>query len=143
MPRNSKNRRSAKKKKHSGAEKRPSRTSGVAAHGARPLQSGAVEPTSGSESSPLDPKRKAISVPDEYRVPVTSGQLSGDAQGLPQEELDDSESVEELVEEGQDLEGELVQGVENAPPADQGDVRTHAPPQPEDRTPAYKNRNRL
>jgi len=107
------------------------------------LQSGAVEPTSGSESSPLDPKRKAISVPDEYRVPVTSGQLSGDAQGLPQEDLDDSESVEELVEEGQDLEGELVQGVENAPPADQGDVRTHAPPQPEDRTPPYKNRNRL
>jgi len=51
-------------------------------------------------------------------VPITSGQLSGDVQGLPQEDLDDSESVEELVEEGQDLEGELVQGVENAPPAD-------------------------
>ena len=143
MPRNSKNRRSAKKKKHPGAEKRPSRTSGVAARGARPLQSGAVEPTSGSESGPLDPKRKAISVPDGYRVPVTSGQLSGDGQDLPQEDLDDSESVEELVEEGQDLERELVQGVENAPPADQGDVRTHAPPEPEDRTPAYKNRNRL
>jgi hypothetical protein len=104
---------------------------------------GAIEPSSGSESSSLDLKRKAISVPDEYRVPVTSGQLSGDAQGLSQEDFDDSESVEELVEEGQDLEGELVQGVENAPPADQGDVKTHAPPEPEDRTPAYKNRNRL
>jgi hypothetical protein len=69
--------------------------------------------------------------------------LSGDAQGLSQEDFDDSESVEELVEEGQDLEGELVQGVENAAPADQGDVKTHAPPEPEDRTPAYKNRNRL
>ena len=54
-----------------------------------------------------------------------------------------SESVEELVEEGQDLAGELVQGVENAPPADQGDVRTHASAEPEDRTPDYKNRNRL
>jgi hypothetical protein len=104
---------------------------------------GAIEPSSGSESSSLDLKRKAISVPDEYRVPVTSGQLSGDAQGLSQGDFDDSESVEELVEEGQDLEGELVQGVENAPPADQGDVKTHAPPEPEDRTPAYKNRNRL
>ena len=143
MPRNSKNRRGAKKKKHSVAEKRPSRPPGVAARAARPLPIGAVEPTSGSEGSPLDPKRKATSVPDEYRAPVTSGQLSGDAQGLPQEDLDDSESVEELVEEGQDLEGELVQGVENAPPADQGDVRTQAPPQPEDRTPAYKNRSRL
>ena len=104
---------------------------------------GAIEPSSGSESSSLDLKRKAISVRDEYRVPVTSGQLSGDAQGLSQEAFDDSESVEELVEEGQDLEGELLQGVENAPPADQGDVKTHAPPEPEDRTPAYKNRNRL
>src|SRR5216684_4341409 len=44
---------------------------------------GAIEPSSGSESSSLDLKRKAISVPDEYRVPVTSGQLSGDAQGFP------------------------------------------------------------
>jgi hypothetical protein len=104
---------------------------------------GAIEPSSGSESSSLDLKRKAISAPDEYRVPVTSGQLSGDAQGLSQEDFDDSESVEELVEEGQDLEGELLQGVENAPPADQGDVKTHAPSEPEDRTPAYKNRNRL
>jgi hypothetical protein len=103
----------------------------------------AIEPSSGSESSSLDLKRKAISVRDEYRVPVTSGQLSGDAQGLSQEDFDDSESVEELVEEGQDLEGELLQGVENAPPADQGDVKTHAPSEPEDRTPAYKNRNRL
>jgi hypothetical protein len=74
---------------------------------------GAIEPSSGSESSSLDVKRKAISVPDEYRVPVPSGQLSGDAQGLSQEDFDDSESVEELVEEGQDLAGELVQGVEN------------------------------
>lgn len=104
---------------------------------------GAIERSSGSESSSLDLKRKAISVPDEYRVPVTSGQLSGDAQGLSQEDFDDSQSVEELVEEGQGLEGELVQGVENAPPADQGDVKTHAPSEPEDRTPAYKNRNRL
>lgn len=52
-----------------------------------------------------------------------------------EEDLDDSESVEELVEEGQ--------GVESAPPADQGGVRTHAPPESEDRTPDYKNRNRL
>src|ERR1700722_15950891 len=88
---------------------------------------GALEASSGPESSSLDLKRKAISVPDKYRAPVTSGQLSGDAQGLSREDFDDSESVVELVEEGQDLEGELVQGVENAPPADQGDVKTHAP----------------
>jgi hypothetical protein len=60
---------------------------------------------------------------------------------LSQEDFDDSESVEELLEEGQDLAG--VRGVENAPSADQGDVKTHAPPEPEVRTPVYKNRNRL
>jgi hypothetical protein len=62
---------------------------------------------------------------------------------LCQEDFDESESVEELLEEGQDLAGELVQGVENAPSADQGDVKTRAPPEPEVRTPVYKNRNRL
>jgi hypothetical protein len=124
---------SRSKKKTSG-KKGTRKTSGA---------NGAIEPSSGSESSSLDLKRKAISVPDEYRVPVTSGQMSGDAQGLSHVDFDDSESVAELVEEGQDLEGELVQGVENAPPADQGDVKTHAPSEPEDRTPAYKNRNRL
>ena len=129
-----------KHKKQSGPKNKTSGTKGT-----RKISgaNGAIEPSSGSESSSLDLKRKAISVPDQYRLPVTSGHLSGDAQGLSQEDFDDSESVEELVEEGQDLEGELVQGVENAPPADQGDVKTHAPPEPEDRTPAYKNRNRL
>ena len=129
-----------KRKTQSRSKKKPSGKKGTRKiSGAK----GAIEPSSGSESSSLDLKRKAISVPDEYRVPVTSGQLSGDAQGLSQEDFDDSESVEELVEEGQDLEGELLQGVENAPPADQGDVKTHAPSEPEDRTPAYQNRNRL
>ncbi len=129
-----------KRKTQSRSKKKPSGKKGTRKiSGAK----GAIEPSSGSESSSLDLKRKAISVPDEYRVPVTSGQLSGDAQGLSQEDFDNSESVEELVEEGQDLEGELLQGVENAPPADQGDVKTHAPSEPEDRTPAYQNRNRL
>jgi hypothetical protein len=131
------------KKKPTAAKKGIKKATGLPGRNSRDSRTSAVEPSSGAESSSLDPKRKAISVPQEYSAPTTSGQLSGDVQGLAQEDLDDSESVEELVEEGQDLEGELVQGVENAPPADQGDVRTHAPPEPEDRTPDYKNRNRL
>jgi hypothetical protein len=142
MPGKRKTQRAARKK-HTAAEKGIKKTAGLQSRNSRDLRISAVEPSSGAESSSLDPKRKAISVPEEYSVPSTSGQLSGDVQGLPQQDLDDSESVEELVEEGQDLEGELLQGVENAPPADQGDVRTHAPPEPEDRTPDYKNRNRL
>ena len=61
-------------------------------------------------------------------------------QNLPAEELEDSESVEELAEEGQDLEAELVLGVEDAPEADQGEVRTHRAP---NKVTKYKDRNRI
>jgi len=53
-----------------------------------------------------------------------SGGQSGDTQGLSRRSYDDSESVEELMEEGQYMEAEAVSGVENAPDADQGEVRT-------------------
>jgi hypothetical protein len=103
------------------------------------------EMTSGSERSTLDPKTTKLIRQDEKALQVPKGRLSGDVQGLSQEELADSEieSVQELVEEGQDFEGELVQGIENAPPADQGEVRTHAPAEPNEEAPDYKNRNRL
>jgi hypothetical protein len=48
---------------------------------------------------------------------------SGDTQGLSNAEEADSESVEELVEEGQDFEAGVVAGVEDAD-ASQGEVRT-------------------
>ena len=48
---------------------------------------------------------------------------SGDTQGLSYAEEADSESVEELVEEGQDFEAGVVAGVEDAD-ADQREVRT-------------------
>ena len=55
---------------------------------------------------------------------AASGGQSGDTQGLSRKSYDDSESVEELMEEGQYMEAEAVSGVENAPDADQGEVRT-------------------
>jgi N utilization substance protein A len=58
-----------------------------------------------------------------------AGGQSGDIQGLPRKEDVDSESVEELAEEGQAFEAEVVSGVENAPDADQGEVRTHEVPE--------------
>jgi hypothetical protein len=48
---------------------------------------------------------------------------SGDTQGLSNAQEADSESVEELVEEGQDFEAGVVVGVEDAD-ASQGEVRT-------------------
>src|SRR3954452_3373473 len=58
-----------------------------------------------------------------------SGGQSGDTQGLSRRSYDDSESVEELLEEGQYAEAEAVSGVENAPDADQGEVRTRQFPE--------------
>jgi hypothetical protein len=55
---------------------------------------------------------------------AASGGQSGDTQGISRRDYDDSESVEELMEEGQYMEAEAVSGVENAPDADQGEVRT-------------------
>jgi N utilization substance protein A len=53
---------------------------------------------------------------------------SGDLTGLSKEPVDSDESVEELVEEGQYFEAEVVDGVENAPPADEAEVHTHERP---------------
>jgi hypothetical protein len=58
-----------------------------------------------------------------------SGGQSGDTQGLSRRSYEDSESVEELMEEGQYMEAEAVSGVENAPDADQGGVRTRQFPE--------------
>jgi len=53
-----------------------------------------------------------------------SGGQSGDTQGLGAGPDADSESVEELLEEGQSFEAEVLDGVENAPEPDEGEVRT-------------------
>jgi hypothetical protein len=56
---------------------------------------------------------------------------SGDLQGLSRAIDVDSESVEELIEEGQAFEADAISGVENAPDADQGEVRVHERPEDE------------
>jgi len=63
---------------------------------------------------------------------------SGDAQGLSGVEDVDSESVSELVEEGQAFEAGVVDGVENAPDADEGEVRTREVPE-DDVSPEYRD----
>jgi len=69
---------------------------------------------------------------------------SGDLEGLSDVESADSESVEELVEEGQDFEAELVNAVENAPDPDQGELTTEVPEDDLDpESGSFSNRNRL
>ena len=60
---------------------------------------------------------------------VRSGKQSGDLQGLSNVQGADSESVDELLDEGNAFEAEVVKGVEDAGDADEGEVRTHEVPQ--------------
>ena len=53
-----------------------------------------------------------------------SGGQSGDTQGLSDVAEAGTESVEELVEEGQSFEAEVIGGVENAPDPDAAEVHT-------------------
>lgn len=59
---------------------------------------------------------------------ITGGQ-SGDIQGLSGRSSVDSESVTELLEEGQTFEAEAVSGVENAADPDVSEVITHQFPE--------------
>jgi hypothetical protein len=54
---------------------------------------------------------------------------SGDTQGLSGVAEANLESVKELAEEGQYLEAEVVEGVENAPGSDAGPVKTKEGPE--------------
>ncbi|HUL34548.1 MAG TPA: hypothetical protein VL128_11730 [Candidatus Eisenbacteria bacterium] len=58
-----------------------------------------------------------------------SGGQSGDLQGISEAGQADSESVEELLEEGQTFEAEAIAGVENAADPDVSEVVTHEIPE--------------
>jgi N utilization substance protein A len=60
--------------------------------------------------------------------PGSAGQ-SGDTQGLPDVAEAGSESVEELIEEGQFFEAEAILGVEGALDADVSEVHTREVPE--------------
>ncbi len=94
----------------------------------RPPASPVVEPTSGSASSSLDPRRVGRLQLRNPRKQNREEQI-GDLQGISLEDRADSESVGELLEEGQTLEAEAVKGIEDALDADQGEVRSHEVPE--------------
>ncbi|MFZ3218139.1 MAG: hypothetical protein WA192_18935 [Candidatus Acidiferrales bacterium] len=70
-----------------------------------------------------------IASPDRRGLGPGAGGQSGDNQALSRRESVDSESVEELTEEGQEYEAEVVSGVENARDPDQGEVTTREVPE--------------
>jgi len=81
---------------------------------------------------PQDEGRRTYSTPLPARQqglgPGSAGQ-SGDTQGLSDDAEAGSESVLELIEEGQSFEAEVISGVENAPDPDVSEVHTKEVPE--------------
>jgi hypothetical protein len=76
------------------------------------------------------PARRAQRLESSWgREGVVSARQSGDLQGLSQEEQANSESVDELVEEGNIFEAGAVAGVEEADDEDTREVHTHEVPE--------------
>jgi hypothetical protein len=69
-----------------------------------------------------------VSTREKGMGPGSAGQ-SGDTQGLSDVAEAGSESVEELVEEGQSFEAEVIGGVEDVPDADVAEVHTKQVPE--------------
>jgi len=82
-----------------------------------------VSPVRSSRRSPLVTSLDVVIPSTRRGLGAHSAGQSGDTQGLSSVEDIDSESVEELVEEGQDFEAGAVAGIEEAD-ASQGEVRT-------------------
>lgn len=111
-----------KKSKRASAKKGTSRKSLVKKQSAKKVSAkkGAARPKKTRKPSQRKPetleRRKAVS---------RSGIQSGDLQGLRDIEGADSESVNELVEEGNAFEADVVAGVENADDEEGREVHTH------------------
>jgi transcription termination/antitermination protein NusA len=82
----------------------------------------------GSDSSLLPEETVLEGGGDDSSTGPDSAGQSGDVEGLSGEAEATSESVEELVESGQYYEAEVVEGIEDAPNADEAEVTTHERP---------------
>jgi N utilization substance protein A len=88
----------------------------------------------GSDETPLPEGELQEGGGDESAERADAGGISGDAKGLSDQPTGNEDSVADLVESGQYYEAEVVEGVENAPDADEGEVVAHERPEtPEDR----------
>ena len=87
------------------------------------LKTGALKNQAQEESRSVDTVAFA-----QEGLRASSGEQSGDLQGLSNIQSADSESVDELLGQGNAFEAEVVTGVEDAEDADEGEVRTHEVP---------------
>jgi hypothetical protein len=74
-------------------------------------------------------RRRAPKREFERRTSSQLGARSGDSQGLRNVATADSESVDELVDEGNAFEADVVEGVEHADDNEEQEVHTHEVPE--------------
>ncbi|MFZ0294002.1 MAG: hypothetical protein WAL52_10385 [Candidatus Sulfotelmatobacter sp.] len=115
----------AKKKsqKKSAAKKSATRTSALAKK--------TIRPKSGRVLTKRAPAKRQNLDDDVFTGPGLSSQAgqSGDLQGLSDRERADSESVDELLEEGNSFEADVVSGVQSADDHEGQEVHTHEVPE--------------
>ena len=116
-----------KKTKKKLSAKKSSARSKAPARAKRPAHAKKAAPKKRSRGS--EPTSRPSEARIHQGVGLSTGGQSGDTQGLSKRETADSESVEELVDEGQDYEAEVISGVENALDPDQAEVTTKEVPE--------------
>ena len=129
-----KTRKQTKSKKSAGKKKMPKKKAPVkkSAVKAKPaLKKSAIRKTAASRRPRNRGRGQDLEIAEitPAGMGARSGGQSGSLQGLSDIESADSESVDELIEEGNAFEAEVVEGVENAPDADEGEIHTHEVPE--------------
>jgi hypothetical protein len=89
-----------------------------------------AKPASRNPSGRQESSRYGVDEARPKGLGYRSAGLSGEVEGLSNVADADSESVEELIEEGQAFEAEVVSGVEDAPDPDEAEVTTGSCPSP-------------
>jgi hypothetical protein len=81
------------------------------------------------QSRPKRQRAQTVDFASPPRLGARSGEQAGDLQALSNVQRADSESVDELLEEGNAFEAGVVSGIEAADDADEREVRTHEVPE--------------
>lgn len=111
------------------AKKAPPKSKAVAKRTAKKKTAGAPPARSSAKRAQSKDQSAEIESFSSEEVRARSAGQSGSLQGLSNSAAADSESVNELVEEGNAFEAGIVSGVEAADGADEQEVRTHEVPE--------------
>jgi hypothetical protein len=117
-------------KKKTAPKKRPG-ASAVSKSKTKSLAASPVKTAGANSSIRSRGKREIIDTVGFQREdvgPRSAGQ-SGDLQGISNVESADSESVDELLEEGNAFEATIIKGIQDAPDPDESEVTTHEVPE--------------